>query len=210
MKHRTGYLVAFEGVDGCGKTTLIRACEKLLRLQYANIVITKQPGGSSLGRTLYSTIMQTDGVITPLAKFLLFAADRAQHMHDVIIPALESGALILCDRMSDSSLVYQGYVEGVDTNFIGQVHEYSIGIYKPNLTIFCSISSQDAAKRRAQRNNNDQYDRADDSFFDAVCKGYQRLYTADRDDACVVDALLPLDELARIVVDCITHEIERK
>jgi len=210
MNHRSGYLVAFEGVDGCGKTTLIKACEKLLCLQYVNIVITKQPGGSSLSRTLYSTIMQTNTVITPLAEFLLFAADRAQHMYDVIVPALESGALILCDRMGDSSLVYQGHAKGVDTNFIQQVHEHIIGTCKPDLTIFCSISSQKAAERRTQRNNNDQFDRAENIFFDAVCEGYQKLYTTVCDDVFVVDALLPIDELAKTVVARITHGIECK
>jgi len=205
--NKNGFLVAFEGVDGCGKTTLIQACEQRLRVMYDDIVITKQPGGSSLGSVLYTSVGEQSTKITPMTEFLLFAADRAQHMHDVIIPAKNRGALILCDRMGDSSLVYQGYAKSVDIAFIQQVHAHIIGTNKADLTIFCLISAKEASMRRARRKNNDQFDRRDDTFFDVICRGYQELYAESRDDVLVVDALLPINQLVGLVIDRIQQRL---
>src|SRR5690348_7272425 len=119
MAHQfPGMLITIEGIDGAGKSSLIQHLIPLLTPLVPAIKATKEPGGSQLGVELRRLLQYPTTPIAPRAEYLLFAADRAQHFHDVVIPALKEGALVISDRMSDSSLAYQGYGRGHDLTII--------------------------------------------------------------------------------------------
>src|SRR5438105_480243 len=119
---RKGLLIAFEGIDGSGKTTAMRTLYEKLRAQGYAVLMTKEPGGTDVGKQLRAMVQSMAGRIAPATEFLLFAADRAEHMHTVIQPALRTGVIVLCDRMADSSIAYQGYGRGIDMQMIRQIN----------------------------------------------------------------------------------------
>ena len=132
---QSGLLITIEGIDGSGKSTLAKNLTTYLQREYET-VLTKEPGGSALGKQL-RTLLQTQPVpITPLAEYLLFAADRAQHFHEVIIPNLKKGRIIISDRMADSSIVYQGYGRGLDREKIKYVNQWAMQGVQPDITFY--------------------------------------------------------------------------
>src|ERR1044072_8531420 len=107
--------VTFEGGDGAGKTTQVRALEEYLSAQGRACVVTREPGGTSLGRHIRQALLQVgEQEIAPATELFLYLADRAQHVNEVIVPALEAKKIVLCDRFTDSTLAYQGYGRGID------------------------------------------------------------------------------------------------
>src|SRR3972149_5899470 len=123
-------LITLEGIDGSGKSTLAKKMADTLH----NVVLTKEPGGSALGKKLREILQMQPVPITPIAEFLLFAADRAQHFDEVVIPALEQNKIVISDRMADSSLVYQGYGRGINMENIKLVNKWVMQDITPDIT----------------------------------------------------------------------------
>jgi len=151
---RKGYFITFEGLDTCGKSTQIDLLEKYLKSKNLNVVKTFEPGATSLGKRLREIILNPNGVIKipPLVEAFLYAADRAQHVTEIIKPALEKNYIILSDRYVDSSLAYQGYIRNLGVEFIKIINEPAMENIYPNLTLFIDISPQEIIKRFQNKN----------------------------------------------------------
>ncbi len=176
MNHRFGKLICIEGIDGSGKSTLAKQLAQHLKNAGHDVLLTKEPGGSALGKQL-RTILQTQPVpITPVAEYLLFAADRAQHVVDVVKPALERGAIVISDRMADSSLVYQGYGRGIDKNMIAQVNAWALQGIEPDLTLYVKIDAATAALRVKSRNTLTAFEKEQRDFVERLIQGFNELY----------------------------------
>jgi dTMP kinase len=183
----------FEGIDGCGKTTQARRVAADRRALW-----TFEPGDTELGTALRSTVLLGDLAMTPLAEVLVMAADRAQHVAEVIEPALAAGRDVVCDRFSGSTLAYQGYGRGVGLDEIRSVLDVATGGLVADLTILLDCPVAVAIGRLARSGDApDRFEGADDEFLERVRAGYLEL--ASRDAWQVVDATAPLDRVANDV-----------
>jgi len=143
-----GKLISFEGLDGAGKTTQIELLEKWLISQQIEYVRTREPGGTALGTAIRQLILEPPGPMSPLAEAFLFAADRAQHFTEVVIPALNASQVVICDRCFDSSIAYQGYVRGVGTGFVEHLSRACMQLREPHLTILLDLPPEQVALRK--------------------------------------------------------------
>lgn len=190
-----GMLITLEGIDGSGKSTLARALADQLQSHGHTVVLTKEPGGSELGKKLRE-ILQTQPVpITPQAEFLLFAADRAQHFKEVVMPALRARHIVISDRMADSSLVYQGYGRGLDLEMIKAVNAWVMSGIKPDLTFYVRISTHDAALRLKARGKLTAFEQEQEQFTARLVDGFDTLFK-DNPSARILDACLDKQTVA--------------
>ena len=146
---KLGKLITFEGIDGCGKSTQMRLLEQYLTERGLDVVTTREPGGTELGKKIRSALLDGgEGSVEPLAELLLYAADRAQHVRRVIMPALAEGKMVLSDRFYDATTVYQGYARGFDLTLVNQLNELATGGLKPALTLLFDLDVETARPRR--------------------------------------------------------------
>jgi dTMP kinase len=177
----------FEGVEGSGKTS------QLVRLQHwltstpnqkaleclsypTEVVVTREPGGTSLGLALRQLLLEGQGLqIEDRAELLLYAADRRQHVEEFIKPYLEKGAIVLCDRYTDSTIAYQGYGRGIDLKLIEQLNGIATGGLVSHLTLWLDVDVQIGLERARQRGKADRMEQADLAFHQRVRAGFAEL-----------------------------------
>jgi dTMP kinase len=193
-----GLFIAFEGGEGCGKSTQSRLLLKKLEQKNIPVVLTHEPGGTALGNELRKALKRRRGSsISPRAELFLVAASRAQLVTELIRPALEEGKVVICDRFTYSTLVYQGYGRGLELSFVETVNNIATQNLKPNLTILLDISpDQGLARKRSLR---DRFELEDLSFHRRVREGYLRMVAAESERWLVIDASLPKVKIAEII-----------
>lgn len=182
-----GYFITFEGLDGSGKTTQLRRLAAWLESEGHKVVTLRQPGGTALGDRIRSILLDsrseaTLGSIAPLAEMALMFADRAQAIHEIILPALDSGAIVLCDRYTDSSEAYQGAGRQLGSERILAMHRAVCDNLQADLTLLL-LPSLDASLRRARRRNQrhaqqkgtdeNRFEREDDTFYRRIYQAYE-------------------------------------
>ena len=181
-----GILIAIERIDESGKSTLAQHVCAALQQQY-DTLLTKEPGASELGKEIRKIIQTQTLPLTQKAEYLLFAADRAQHFAELIISALEQKKLIISDRMSDSSLAYQGYGNGLDLEMIHTINQWTMHTIVPDLTIFVRISVEVALERAKNRGSLSAYEQRI-GFLHRVADGFEKLYK-NRNDVIIVNGM---------------------
>ncbi|MFM7087995.1 MAG: guanylate kinase [Candidatus Paceibacterota bacterium] len=168
-----GLFVVFEGIDRSGKSTLLKKVAERLKSQGLPVKTTHEPGGSSLGSTLRPLLLSAKN--NPVTETLLFAAERSAHVAEVIKPALDEGSIVLCDRFEASTLAYQGYWRGQDLNDLRYVSQYAAASLTPDLTIWCSIDTAIAAKRR--ENSPDELDNQAVNASNIIAAGFKDIFS---------------------------------
>jgi dTMP kinase len=190
-----GRLVALEGIDGCGKSTQARLLAERL-----GAVSTFEPGATPLGASLRALLLGRDGApVAPRAEALLMAADRAQHVADVIAPALEAGRWVVTDRYSASTLAYQGFGRGLDRRELDELVGWATGGIRPDLTVLFDLPVAVAAARRSGGDRGTGDDRMEAeglAFQQRVADGYLALAVEGTDPWLVVDATEPVEVVA--------------
>lgn len=180
MGKEHGRFITFEGLDGVGKSTQIKNLARWLRARGVDVVVTPEPGGTALGQKLRNVLLssRTSG-LSPLAELALMFADRAQHIDELIIPALNRGQWVLCDRFTDSSVAYQGGGRELGSALVWQLHKLLCHDLRPALTILM-ISNPDASVARARRRNLERSgSRSDENRFEQETRGFfQRVHDA--------------------------------
>jgi dTMP kinase len=162
---RRGFFVTFEGIEGSGKTTQITRLAEKLQAAAEPVLVTREPGGSILGRRLRSILLEDAATgIERAAETLLYAADRVQHLHDVVEPALSRGTHVLCDRYLDATLAYQGYARGVDLDYIREIHRRPPLDLRPDRTILLDLDPEIGLDRARRRNDDLGLDQAEGRF----------------------------------------------
>jgi len=199
-----GLFITFEGGEGCGKSTQSRLLLKKLEQQNVPVVLTHEPGGTALGNELRRTLKRKGGSsISPQAELFLLAASRAQLVAEVIRPALEEAKVVLCDRFTHSTMVYQGYGRGLDFTAIQMVNNMATRNLNPDLIILLDISPEQGLARK--QSLKDRFELEDLSFHRRVREGYVKMAAAEPDRWLVIDASLPKGKIAEIIWDRVSR-----
>ena len=197
---KKGLFVAFEGIDGCGKTTQVRLLSQYLEGIGIPHVVTKEPGGTPLGEEIRRLLLHTSPGPVPKAELLLYLADRAQHVEEVIRPALEKGKVVLSDRFSLSTLAYQCYGRGLSREIFSEVSNWMLEGLRPDVTFILDLPVDKISNRMGKVK--DRMESEERVFFQRVREGF--LQEAEVDETIVVlDASLSAEELHRQVVELV-------
>jgi dTMP kinase len=187
QKRYPGFFVTLEGPEGAGKTTQLKLLSKLLDAAGHRHIVTRDPGGTSLGRQIRRILLNPDTPVVPVCELLLYEADRSQHVQELILPALEDGMLVLCDRYIDSTIAYQGYARGIDFALIDQLNLIATGGLMPELTILFDIDSAEGLAR-LHPSGHDRLEREAIEFHHKVRNGYLELAQRDPNRWRTLDA----------------------
>jgi dTMP kinase len=210
----TGTFLTFEGIDGCGKSTQMRMLARELSDRGVEAVTTHEPGGTALGKRLREALLDPAESVDPLAEILIYAADRAQHVRTVVVPALESGRIVLSDRYADSTLAFQGAGRGFSKELVRTVTELATGGLKPDLTLFFDLPVDECMARTMRRTDggihNDRLEREDVTFHTRVRDAYLELAEAEPERVRIIDASGTVNETHAIVLSLVTPFLEEK
>ncbi len=197
----TGVFITFEGGDGAGKSTQLQLLATWLDEQNKTYVLTREPGGTDVGLELRDIILHRKGFLAPRAEALLYAADRAHHVHTVVRPALERGDVVVQDRFFDSSVAYQGAGRVLSEDEVRDLSLWAVEDLRPNLTIVLDVPAEVARARRDS--TRDVYDRLEaeaDDFHERVRQAYHRLAGAEPERIVIIDGELPAEEIHQQIV----------
>ena len=185
--------ITFEGVDGAGKSTHLSWFAEALRQRGQDVVVTREPGGTALGEQLREILLhQTMGMDTEA--LLMFAA-RAEHIEQVISPALLAGKVVISDRFSDASFAYQGSGRGMDWEKLKQLEAWVHNDLQPDLTLFFDVPVDVARLRLASNATPDRFEQEHGDFFERVRAGYHRRVQENPQRYAVIDAAQPLEKV---------------
>jgi dTMP kinase len=196
-----GRLIALEGREASGKSTQARLLAEVL-----GAVLTREPGGTAIGERVRALLLDRDaGRIDPRTEALLMVADRAQHLSEVVEPALSSGRWVVTDRFSASLLAYQGFGRGLDVAELRRLTSWATGGLWPDLTVLLDVPPEAAASRQGRQL--DRLEREDADFHQRVAAGYHALAAADRATWAVVDGLGEAADVAGRVLAVVTERL---
>lgn len=214
-----GCFITFEGIEGCGKTTQIRLLAEALAGEGHHVVLTREPGGCPIADKIRAILLDAENrSMTPLAELLLYAAARAQHIREVIAPALAAGSIVLCDRFTDATVAYQGFGRNLDRTAIDQLNTMAAGSCRPDLTILLdcpvetglgralarieAVSATNSDKPREERFEQESMD-----FHARVRAGYLALAAAEPQRFIRVDGSSSVDRTAAAIYRAVADRI---
>ena len=189
---RKGMFITFEGGEGCGKTTHAKKLKSYLENEGFKVVLTREPGGTAFGKKVRKTLLSRGTVLTANAELLLFAADRAQHMEEVILPSIKAGKIVICDRFIDSTVAYQTGGRGLPEDMVRYLNFISSRGILPDLTILLDVAPEIGIKRAAKEEVRDRFEREDLGFHRKVREAYLKIAGQDPKRVKLVDASAPL------------------
>lgn len=181
--------ITIEGCDGVGKTYQTKLLREYCAEVGANVVFTREPGGSDIAEQIRKIILNAENsAMDDMCEAFLYAAARIQHLHDIVKPALAEGKIVFCDRFVHSSYVYQGIARGLGLQNIVALNDIAVGDYMPEFTIFLDLSPEAAFERKGGADQNDRMEAVDRSFHDKVYYGYKKLIEEHPEKFEVIDA----------------------
>ena len=194
--------ITLEGIEGCGKTTQIRRLVRRLRKRGIPLIATLEPGGTRIGKKIRRILLDAQNKdLSPLTELILYAADRAQHVEEVIKPALDQGRWVICDRFFDATVVYQGMARGLDMRLISTLNERATQGIRPDVTFLLDCPVEIGLKRATGRDEapshqgQDRFEREARAFHKEVRRGYLDLARKEKRRFVVIDAALTEDEV---------------
>ena len=212
----SGIFITFEGIEGCGKTTQCHRMKSLLQSQGYWVVGTREPGGTPFAERIRKILLHRSASLsfhdlpTSECEAALIFACRAQHVNHVITPALSKGAVLLCDRYSDSTLAYQGYGRGLHLETLQHFNTFSTNNLKPDLTFLFDLPVRQGLARREKARNQNRLDHESLRFHERVRKGFLALAKSDPKRITVIDGRKSLESISSEVSTKIAKLIDRK
>jgi dTMP kinase len=204
---KRGKLITFEGIDGCGKTTQLRLLEKYLAERGIVYLSTREPGGTALGKIIRSALLAGEK-IEPVAELLLYAADRAQHVRQIIIPALAAGTFVLSDRFYDATTAYQGAARGFDHQLVNRLNELAAAGLKPDLTLLFDLDTESALKRKSESVPPDRLESEPLEFHRRVRTAYLDLAAREPDRIRIIPAAGTIEETYQLMIGVVRKKFE--
>lgn len=181
--------ITIEGCDGVGKTYQTRMLKQYCSEIGADVVFTREPGGSDIAEQIRKIILDAhNSDMDDMCEAFLYAAARIQHLHDIVKPAIREGKIVFCDRYVHSSYVYQGIARGLGLQKIVDLNDIAVGEYMPEFTIFLDLSPEKAFERKGGADQSDRMEAVDYSFHQKVYDGYKKIIAANPDKFVVIDA----------------------
>jgi dTMP kinase len=207
--------ITLEGIEGSGKTTQVDHISRFLRSNTMDIAVTREPGGTTLGQKIRGILLDPQSRdMTPATELLLYTADRAQHIRQVILPALETGKIVLCDRYFDATLVYQGYARGLDISEIRKLHQLMCKGLSPDLTLLFDLPPEiGLARAWKQIHSGDRcgdetrFEKEAVDFHRKVRQGYLELAGLEPDRFQIIDASRDEASVRRQIFSVLTERV---
>ena len=189
-----GFFITFEGIEGAGKSTLIEFIEKFLLEKGYRVIKTREPGGTKIGEQIREILLNNKNYIEDDAELLLMFAARAQHIKEVIFPALESKHIVLCDRFTDASYAYQGGGRGIEVTKIKLLEELT-GDLTPDLTMLLDLDVNVGMKRTVNRGKTDRFESEDSVFFEKIRECYLEIAEDNPQRFRIINAEKPIESV---------------
>lgn len=210
--------ITFEGIEGSGKTTQIQRTASMLEKQGHACVITREPGGTAIGGKIRAILLDPENHgIDPLTEMLLYTADRAQHLKEIVLPSLAEGKVVLCDRYFDATVVYQGFARGMDVDMIKNIHRAFLKDFKPDLTILLDLLPETGLSRAwrqiengARSGHETRFENEALSFHNKVREGYLTLARLEPSRFTIIDAAKDADTVGKEILQMIFNALDNK
>ena len=205
-----GLFIVMEGPDGSGKTTQINLLEQYLKEAGYECLITREPGGTVIGEEVRELILNPEyKEMSPVTEMLLYAASRAQLVHEVIGPALEAGRIVISDRFVDSSIVYQGIARNLGISTVAAVNAPGIGIYRPDGIFFIDLSEAEGIRRKKNQKKLDRMEQERIDFHHLVSEGYRKVL-AERPEVIKIDGGKNIDVIQKKIRNHVDELLKKK
>lgn len=198
MTGHDGLFIAFEGGDGAGKSTQVRLLAEALQAAGRIVTVTRQPGGTELGRAIRDLVLHGDHV-SPRAEALLFAADKAHHVDELVRPALERGEVVITDRYTDSAVAYQGAGRDLGAAEVHDLQMWAVADLVPDLTVVVDVAAEEGRRRRGD--THDRLESEADAFHEAIRQHFLSMAAGHPERYLVVDGAQPAERLHDLVMD---------
>ena len=205
-----GLFIVMEGPDGSRKTTQINLLEQYLKEAGYECLITREPGGTVIGEEVRELILNPEyKEMSPVTEMLLYAASRAQLVHEVIGPALEAGRIVISDRFVDSSIVYQGIARNLGISTVAAVNAPGIGIYRPDGIFFIDLSEAEGIRRKKNQKKLDRMEQESIDFHHLVSEGYRKVL-AERPEVIKIDGGKDIDVIQKKIRNHVDELLKKK
>lgn len=205
-----GLFIVMEGPDGSGKTTQINLLEQYLKEAGYECLITREPGGTVIGEEVRELILNPEyKEMSPVTEMLLYAASRAQLVHEVIGPTLEAGRIVISDRFVDSSIVYQGIARNLGISTVAAVNAPGIGIYRPDGIFFIDLSEEEGIRRKKNQKKLDRMEQESIDFHHLVSEGYRKVL-AERPEVIKIDGGKDIDVIQKKIRNHVDELLKKK
>lgn len=199
MKNK-GIFITFEGLEGSGKSTHVGLLASKIKEKDREIKVTREPGGTRIGEVIRQITHNKDNVdLTAVAESYLMAASRAQHVREIIRPAIDAGLIVICDRFLDSSLAYQGFGRELGESKIFDLNQMAIDGVWPDLTFYLDIDPEEGMVRRNGTNKIDRLDLQQKDFYQRVKAGYESLADKYKERYFIVNTKKEINDVAKII-----------
>ncbi|MDQ7787924.1 MAG: dTMP kinase [Thermodesulfovibrionales bacterium] len=201
---KKGFFLSFEGIEGTGKSTQASLLFERLREKGFDVVLTEEPGGTKIGRKIREILLSPDHQeITPLTELFLYFASRTQHLAQVIIPAVNRGAVVITDRFTDSTIAYQGYGRGIALHLLHSLDNIATKGMQPDITLLLDLDVETGLRRNKGINKTDRIELEDIGFHKRVRNGFLELAAQQPERIRLIDASLEKEEVRKRVLNMV-------
>lgn len=205
MSRAKGF-ISFEGIEGSGKSTQTKRLAVYFRSRGQKVIDTVEPGGTSIGQKIRELLLEPENHMEPLTELLLYYASRAQHVREVIYPAILDDTIVITDRFSDSTVAYQGYARGIDLKLLSRLNEIVNPDLKPFLTFMLDLDVEEGLKRNRKASKEDRFELETVEFHNLVRKGFLQIASEEPERVKVIDASRNPDEISEEIIKIIEEQ----
>ena len=204
--------ITLEGPEGSGKSSHITPLADTIRQAGYAVVITREPGGTPIGDEIRKTLLNLKNTaMHPTTEILLFQASRAQHVHELILPSIRAGKVVLCDRFADSTMAYQGYGHQTDLEQLAQIIRFATGGLQPDLTLLLDVDIEIGLKRRSSDQESwNRLDAKEKAFHQRVRQGYLKMSASQPERWAIVDASQSLEQVQQTLIRVVLNRLAEK